>query len=565
MLAANYRHGKFSSFQRQLNMYGFRKVADCSDRTYSHPYFRRDKPELLAHVRRVVNDPLGTANANASLNADGNPVALTLEPKSGAGGGGGDGGGGRAGGLKCPLVVPVPATAAPKEEEKEGKLGGGSGGGSGAGAGAGAGIAAGDEQQRVGPARKKPRRLVGGVLTSSASSGLTFSPPCPKPKQVSVTASIGGASRGHGSRNSSPVFPYPSQRQAAAGGGGGATTAQHQHQHQRHPSSWSQQHQRHQQQQQLQVRRLHEQEKILQAACSAAASAGKPNPSRQQFSSSMWHQHTGRWGGETTLMTGTVGGVGGGGNGGSSLAEDGGAWTTSSSASSSVDDVSSPVLLPISPADLDCSGYVPPFRLQPDASTRLPDTRRSRSSISGNKLPVPVSPAPGSMSSAAALFGGGGRGGGMTDGWSGGLAASGASAQGQGAPYARSSSSVLYSEMTTTTTTTQHMPGLYGGAIKGGINSDGGVGGDAGRPASASAGSAIDESNTLSLDKAFVFGSALSRPASFDLSLDRQEASSPRTDSESGHVKPCNFLLTVLPRTVVSTYIQGRFVSSLRP
>ncbi|CAM9228516.1 unnamed protein product, partial [Hapterophycus canaliculatus] len=66
VLTANYRHGKFSSFQRQLNMYGFRKVADCSDRTYSHPFFRRDQPELLTQVRRVVNDPLGLANANAN-------------------------------------------------------------------------------------------------------------------------------------------------------------------------------------------------------------------------------------------------------------------------------------------------------------------------------------------------------------------------------------------------------------------------------------------------------------------------------------------------------------------
>lgn len=34
-------------------MYGFRKVADCSDRTYSHPFFRRDCPDLLVKVRRV--------------------------------------------------------------------------------------------------------------------------------------------------------------------------------------------------------------------------------------------------------------------------------------------------------------------------------------------------------------------------------------------------------------------------------------------------------------------------------------------------------------------------------
>lgn len=467
-------------------MYGFRKVADCSDRTYSHPFFRRDKPELLAHVRRVVNDPLGTANANASLNAEGNPVA---KPPGGVKGQG-------------PPVVTVP-TATAKEEKEEAKRDGG-----------------GDESR---PVRKKARR-VGGVLTST-SPGLSFSSPGLKPKHVTAGGGESTSRGGPGNRNSSPVFPYPSQRQAG-GGGGNAATAQHQ----RHHPSWVQ-HLR--QQQQYHHRSLHDREQNLQAACSAAAEAGKPNPSRQQFSSSMWHQHTGRWGGET-LMSGS-GAATGAGAGGSSLAEDGGAWTTtSSSASSSVDDVSSPVLLPISPADLDCSSYVPPFRLQPDVSTRLPDTRRSRSSIGGSgKLPVSVSPAPGSMSSAAALFGGGGRCG-TADGWNGGVSKPSSVGGGAG-PYARPSSSAHYSEATAT----QHISGLYGGAVKSGngSNSEGDAAGRGAAAASTSASaSAVDESNALSLDKAFGFGNAISRPASFDLSLDRQESFSCRGDSsESSH------------------------------
>lgn len=70
VLTANYRHGKFSSFQRQLNMYGFRKVADCSDRTYSHPFFRRDCPNLLVKVRRV-NPKTGKSTATHK------PAAMT--------------------------------------------------------------------------------------------------------------------------------------------------------------------------------------------------------------------------------------------------------------------------------------------------------------------------------------------------------------------------------------------------------------------------------------------------------------------------------------------------------
>lgn len=73
ILTANYRHGKFSSFQRQLNMYGFRKVADCSDRTYSHPNFLRNRPELLSQVRRVVAGTVVSSNADEN---DGNSVKV---------------------------------------------------------------------------------------------------------------------------------------------------------------------------------------------------------------------------------------------------------------------------------------------------------------------------------------------------------------------------------------------------------------------------------------------------------------------------------------------------------
>ena len=50
------RHSKFSSFQRQLNLYQFRKIVKGVDAGgYQHPMFHRDRPEDLCHVRRSVS------------------------------------------------------------------------------------------------------------------------------------------------------------------------------------------------------------------------------------------------------------------------------------------------------------------------------------------------------------------------------------------------------------------------------------------------------------------------------------------------------------------------------
>ncbi|KAF5296649.1 hypothetical protein FQR65_LT10189 [Abscondita terminalis] len=59
MLPMYYKHNKMSSFIRQLNMYGFRKIPildskeqDTVEFEFMHPFFRRDHPEMLLNVKR---------------------------------------------------------------------------------------------------------------------------------------------------------------------------------------------------------------------------------------------------------------------------------------------------------------------------------------------------------------------------------------------------------------------------------------------------------------------------------------------------------------------------------
>jgi HSF-type DNA-binding len=49
-----FRHGKHSSFQRQLNIYNFRRIKFGLDRdSYYHECFLRDRPELISQIERV--------------------------------------------------------------------------------------------------------------------------------------------------------------------------------------------------------------------------------------------------------------------------------------------------------------------------------------------------------------------------------------------------------------------------------------------------------------------------------------------------------------------------------
>ncbi|CAM9521994.1 unnamed protein product, partial [Heterosigma akashiwo] len=53
ILPKYFKQSKFASFQRQLNLYGFRKVTKGPDSgAYAHRYFLRGQEQLLHKVRR---------------------------------------------------------------------------------------------------------------------------------------------------------------------------------------------------------------------------------------------------------------------------------------------------------------------------------------------------------------------------------------------------------------------------------------------------------------------------------------------------------------------------------
>merc|ERR1719198_2772220 len=51
-LAEHFAHAQFASFQRQLHLYGFHKVAAEPD-VYAHVHFSRARPQDVALVRRA--------------------------------------------------------------------------------------------------------------------------------------------------------------------------------------------------------------------------------------------------------------------------------------------------------------------------------------------------------------------------------------------------------------------------------------------------------------------------------------------------------------------------------
>ncbi|CAN0340722.1 unnamed protein product, partial [Laminaria digitata] len=478
VLKANYRHANFSSFQRQLNMYGFRKVADCSDRTYSHPFFRRNQPNLLSEVRRVVSmTAAAAAAAAAAATMNASEIAASMSSGNGSGN-------------------KRQARAGEDDDEYGSHTTGESDGGDNDNINISNG---GGDGSSCPPARKKLRVCVGGVSPSSSSS-----PAAAARSPVVHLQHLNNAGVGDG------------KGRAVYGGvvGGGGVFSQQLNFGCIAPLPGPTVAHKLRLQASAATANAHASANASAYANAHAHASGSSGSVPKQEFPSLWHQHTGLWGGVSTTTNSCVEDPWTSGSGSGS-----GSGSSSSSAASSVE-ASSPVLLPINPADLDCSSNIPPFYLQSETPPPPPphlhthhQQQQQQQPIIGElhrNTPALVSPAGSSAVAEGVRFGAG------PGEWRGG-------ARNAYPGFARSvSPAEEEEEVAAVAAAAVYSRGLYSDAWS--LGDDGGAGvGFAADQVGGGRGAGKGEDGPLSLDKAFGFGAALARCPSFDLIIDSDD------------------------------------------
>ena len=71
-----YLDNNFTSFQRQLNLYGFRRSASYDKGAYYHPQFQQGQRELAESIRRVLVP--SSSSASNSGNNESMPLSMGM-------------------------------------------------------------------------------------------------------------------------------------------------------------------------------------------------------------------------------------------------------------------------------------------------------------------------------------------------------------------------------------------------------------------------------------------------------------------------------------------------------